>query len=50
MPITWRLSRRVAAVAAALGTAALAAIAARSYASDHPDTPRGEANPRARAS
>ena len=46
MPITWRLSRRVAAVAGALGAAALAAVAARSYASDHQDTPLVEANPR----
>src|SRR5512147_1347558 len=46
MPITWRLSRRVAAVAGALGAAGLAAVAARSYASDHQDTPLVEANPR----
>jgi hypothetical protein len=46
MPTTWRLSRRVAAIAVALGTAGLAASAVRSYASDHQDTPLVEGSPR----
>ena len=46
MPINWRPTRRVTAVAVALGTAALAAVAVRSYASDHQDTPLVEASPR----
>jgi hypothetical protein len=46
MPVAWRFPRRVAAVAGALGAAGLAVLAARSYASDHQDTPFVEANPR----
>lgn len=46
MPVAWRFPRRAAAVAGVLGVAGLAVLAARSYASDHQDTPFVEANPR----
>jgi hypothetical protein len=39
MPVTRRFSGRIAVVAGALGVAGLAAVAARSFASDHQDTP-----------
>jgi hypothetical protein len=46
MAVARRFSRRVAVVVGALGVAGLAAVAARSSASDHQDTPFVEANPR----
>ena len=46
MAVARHISRRVAVVAGALGVAALAAVAARTYASDHQDTPFVEFNQR----
>lgn len=46
MAVARRLSRRALVVAGALGAAGLAAVAGRSFASDHQDTPFVEFNPR----
>jgi hypothetical protein len=50
MPVAWRFSRRLArratVAAGALGAAALAVVAGRSFASDHQDTPFVELNQR----
>lgn len=45
-PFSWRSGRHLAAAGGALGVAALAAVAGRSYASDHQDTPFVEFNQR----